>query len=81
LPAFSHKTELSLAAHLERDNTLSKVGEERLTEQFRLRALLAGAVAGVLAVEYRGTGGGGHGNPSFSPAGHKEARGAAVTQA
>jgi exopolyphosphatase/guanosine-5'-triphosphate,3'-diphosphate pyrophosphatase len=32
LPAFSHKTNLSLAAHLERDNTLSKVGEERLTE-------------------------------------------------
>jgi exopolyphosphatase/guanosine-5'-triphosphate,3'-diphosphate pyrophosphatase len=32
LPAFSHKVELSLAAHLERDNTLSKVGEERLTE-------------------------------------------------
>ena len=32
LPAFSHKTELSLAAHLERDNTLSGVGEERLTE-------------------------------------------------
>jgi len=32
LPAFSHKVELSLAAHLELDNTLSKVGEERLTE-------------------------------------------------
>src|ERR1700742_3258509 len=32
LPAFSHKTDLSLAAHLERDNTLSKVGEERLTK-------------------------------------------------
>src|ERR1700722_19203907 len=32
LPAFSHKVELSLAAHLERGNTLSKVGEERLTE-------------------------------------------------
>jgi exopolyphosphatase / guanosine-5'-triphosphate,3'-diphosphate pyrophosphatase len=32
LPAFSHKTDLSLAAHLERDNTLSGVGEERLTE-------------------------------------------------
>jgi exopolyphosphatase/guanosine-5'-triphosphate,3'-diphosphate pyrophosphatase len=32
LPAFSHKVELSLAAHLEKDNTLSKVGEERLTE-------------------------------------------------
>src|ERR1700744_2513372 len=32
LPAFSHKTALSLAAHLERDNTLSRVGEERLTE-------------------------------------------------
>src|SRR6201996_7868409 len=32
LPAFSHKTDLSLAAHLERDNTLSKLGEERLTE-------------------------------------------------
>jgi exopolyphosphatase/guanosine-5'-triphosphate,3'-diphosphate pyrophosphatase len=32
LPAFSHKTDLSLAAHLERDNTLSTVGEERLTE-------------------------------------------------
>jgi exopolyphosphatase/guanosine-5'-triphosphate,3'-diphosphate pyrophosphatase len=32
LPAFSHKTSLSLAAHLEPDNTLSKTGEERLTE-------------------------------------------------
>ena len=32
LPAFSHKVELSLAAHLEPGNTLSKVGEERLTE-------------------------------------------------
>jgi exopolyphosphatase/guanosine-5'-triphosphate,3'-diphosphate pyrophosphatase len=32
LPAFSHKVELSLAAHLERDNTLSKAGEEQLTE-------------------------------------------------
>src|ERR1700749_2155964 len=32
LPAFSHKTDLSLAAHLERDNTLSRVGEERLTK-------------------------------------------------
>jgi len=32
LPAFSHKVELSLAAHLERDNTLSVVGEERLRE-------------------------------------------------
>jgi len=32
LPAFSHKVELSLAAHLERDNTLSVRGEERLTE-------------------------------------------------
>jgi len=32
LPAFSHKVELSLAAHLEPDNTLSKVGEARLTE-------------------------------------------------
>jgi exopolyphosphatase/guanosine-5'-triphosphate,3'-diphosphate pyrophosphatase len=32
LPAFSHKTDLSLAAHLEQDNTLSTVGEERLTE-------------------------------------------------
>jgi exopolyphosphatase / guanosine-5'-triphosphate,3'-diphosphate pyrophosphatase len=32
LPAFSHKTDLSLAAHLEQDNTLSSVGEERLTE-------------------------------------------------
>src|SRR6201995_3617014 len=32
LPAFSHKTELSLAAHLQPDNTLSKFGEERLTE-------------------------------------------------
>src|ERR1700728_3618783 len=32
LPAFSHKVELSLAAHLEPDNTLSKVGEGRLTE-------------------------------------------------
>src|SRR5215472_12506595 len=31
LPAFSHKVELSLAAHLEPDNTLSKVGETRLT--------------------------------------------------
>jgi len=32
LPAFSHKVELSLAAHLEPGNTLSKVGEKRLTE-------------------------------------------------
>src|ERR1700688_873642 len=32
LPAFSHKVDLSLAAHLERGNTLSKVGEARLTE-------------------------------------------------
>jgi exopolyphosphatase / guanosine-5'-triphosphate,3'-diphosphate pyrophosphatase len=32
LPAFSHKTGLSLAAHLESDNRLSRVGEERLTE-------------------------------------------------
>ena len=32
LPAFSHKVELSLAAHLEPDNTLSAVGEKRLTE-------------------------------------------------
>src|ERR1700728_3156047 len=32
LPAFSHKVELSLAAHLERGNTLSKVGEARLIE-------------------------------------------------
>ena len=32
LPAFSHKVDLSLAAHLERGNTLSRVGETRLTE-------------------------------------------------
>jgi exopolyphosphatase/guanosine-5'-triphosphate,3'-diphosphate pyrophosphatase len=32
LPAFSHKAELSLAAHLESGNRLSEVGEERLTE-------------------------------------------------
>jgi exopolyphosphatase / guanosine-5'-triphosphate,3'-diphosphate pyrophosphatase len=32
LPAFSHKVELPLAAHLEQDNTLSAVGEEQLTE-------------------------------------------------
>jgi exopolyphosphatase / guanosine-5'-triphosphate,3'-diphosphate pyrophosphatase len=32
LPAFSHKVELSLAAHLEKDSTLSKEGEQRLTE-------------------------------------------------
>jgi exopolyphosphatase/guanosine-5'-triphosphate,3'-diphosphate pyrophosphatase len=32
LPAFSHKVNLSLAAHLEPDNTLSRIGEERLTE-------------------------------------------------
>jgi exopolyphosphatase / guanosine-5'-triphosphate,3'-diphosphate pyrophosphatase len=32
LPAFSHKVALSLAAHLNRDSTLSKTGEERLTE-------------------------------------------------
>jgi exopolyphosphatase/guanosine-5'-triphosphate,3'-diphosphate pyrophosphatase len=32
LPAFSHKADLSLAAYLEPDNTLSRVGEERLTE-------------------------------------------------
>src|ERR1700752_5003600 len=32
LPAFSHKVDLSLAAHLEQGNTLSEVGEERLSE-------------------------------------------------
>src|ERR1700759_1428398 len=32
LPAFSHKVELSLAAHLDPGNMLSPVGEERLTE-------------------------------------------------
>src|ERR1700730_13799987 len=32
LPAFSHKTDLSLAAHLERSNRLPGVGEERLAE-------------------------------------------------
>lgn len=32
LPAFSHKVDLSLAAHLQRDNTLSKEGEKRLAE-------------------------------------------------
>ena len=32
LPAFSHKAGLSLAAHLEPDNKLSRVGEKRLTE-------------------------------------------------
>src|ERR1700689_1620310 len=32
LPAFSHKVDLSLAAHLGKDNTLSPVGEKRLTE-------------------------------------------------
>jgi exopolyphosphatase/guanosine-5'-triphosphate,3'-diphosphate pyrophosphatase len=32
LPAFSHKVDLRLAEHLEPDNTLSTVGEERLTE-------------------------------------------------
>jgi exopolyphosphatase/guanosine-5'-triphosphate,3'-diphosphate pyrophosphatase len=32
LPAFSHKVDLSLAAHLEVDNTLSADGEQRLTE-------------------------------------------------
>ncbi len=32
MPAFSHKTNLSLAAHLEPGNTLSRTGEERLTE-------------------------------------------------
>src|SRR5579859_6910010 len=31
-PAFSHKVELRLAAHLEPARTLSAVGEERLTE-------------------------------------------------
>ena len=31
LPAFSHKVELRLAAHLEPDNTLSAAGEKRLT--------------------------------------------------
>ena len=30
LPAFSHKVDLSLAAHLEQGNTLSEFGEERL---------------------------------------------------
>lgn len=32
LPAFSHKVELSLADHLEPGNTLSKRGEQRLTQ-------------------------------------------------
>ena len=32
LPAFSHKVDLSLAAHLDKDNALSSVGEKRLTE-------------------------------------------------
>jgi len=32
LPAFSHKVDLSLAAHLEKNNTLSAEGEKRLTE-------------------------------------------------
>src|ERR1700728_108799 len=32
LPAFSHKVDLSLAAHLDKDTTLSAVGEKRLTE-------------------------------------------------
>ncbi|MGH3266722.1 MAG: Ppx/GppA phosphatase family protein [Trebonia sp.] len=32
LPAFSHKVDLSLAAHLDQDNALSAVGEKRLTE-------------------------------------------------
>src|SRR5580700_5618760 len=32
LPAFSHKVDLSLAAHLDQDNTLSAMGEKRLTE-------------------------------------------------
>jgi len=32
LPAFAHKVDLSLAAHLDRDNTLTKVGEARLIE-------------------------------------------------
>jgi exopolyphosphatase/guanosine-5'-triphosphate,3'-diphosphate pyrophosphatase len=32
LPAFSHKVDLSLAAHLEPDGTLSAAGEKRLTE-------------------------------------------------
>jgi exopolyphosphatase/guanosine-5'-triphosphate,3'-diphosphate pyrophosphatase len=32
LPAFSHKVELSLAAHLDRNNMLAADGEERLTE-------------------------------------------------
>jgi exopolyphosphatase / guanosine-5'-triphosphate,3'-diphosphate pyrophosphatase len=31
IPAFSHKAVLSLAAHLEPDNTLSELGEQRLT--------------------------------------------------
>jgi len=41
LPAFSHKVELSLAAHLERGNTLSKVGEKRLTEVVEEALLIA----------------------------------------
>src|SRR5579862_3175457 len=32
VPAFSHKVELRLAAHLEPENTLSAIGEERLAE-------------------------------------------------
>jgi exopolyphosphatase / guanosine-5'-triphosphate,3'-diphosphate pyrophosphatase len=38
LPAFSHKVELRLAEHLEPDDTLSAVGEERLTS-FVLEAM------------------------------------------
>ena len=32
LPAFSHKVDLQLAAHLDADNALSRTGEARLTE-------------------------------------------------
>jgi exopolyphosphatase / guanosine-5'-triphosphate,3'-diphosphate pyrophosphatase len=38
LPAFSHKVEMRLAAHLQPDNTLSEAGEELLTE-FVLEAM------------------------------------------
>src|SRR5580693_923102 len=48
LPAFSHKVDLSLAAHLERGNTLSKVAEAvRIAEDKGVEDFLAFATSAV----------------------------------
>src|ERR1700733_9547918 len=48
LPAFSHKVELSLAAHLDRDNRLSKVGEAlRMAEDKGVEDFLGFATSAV----------------------------------